>query len=293
MAQEYFLKKVNGIPADSSGNVVVDGGGGLEGTSYVFVQANGTDIENAIELQTAYNLAKTKSPSITNRIIVIAAPGNYNFTTNDFIMNTVYIDLISLDGNKSIVFNGVKTINITANDVFIKGINVLEKSFTIADDLNLLKIENCQGGDDSFGGGYGDSASGTFIDCQGGVNSFGDSASGTFTNCIGGDGSFGGDGGVASGTFTNCIGGDGSFGGDGGVASGTFTNCIGGEYSFGSSSASGTFTNCQGGSFSFGSTNKLKGKLYYCRLTSGTFKTVTAPGRTIYCIDGNNLPNNQ
>jgi len=37
-----------------------DAGGGLEGTDYVFVSANGTDTENAQELQDAYDLAKTK-----------------------------------------------------------------------------------------------------------------------------------------------------------------------------------------------------------------------------------------
>jgi len=37
----------------------------------------------------------------------------------------------------------------------------------------------------------------------------------------------------------------------------------------------------------------LSGKLYYCRLTYGTFKTVSLGGRTVLCIDGNNNQNNQ
>lgn len=51
---------------------------GLSGTNYVFVSTNGTDVENALELQSAYDKAKEMSPSSDNRITVVAAPGNYN-----------------------------------------------------------------------------------------------------------------------------------------------------------------------------------------------------------------------
>jgi len=332
--------------------------GGLAGTQYVFVQANGTDVENAIELQAAYDLAKTMSPTSTNRITIVTSPANYNFGSSDFTMDTQYIDLVSLDGNRSIVFNGENTINITANNVFVKGVDVLAKKFTIGNDLNFLIAENCKGGNLSFGaystasgtftnctggnlsfgGGGGGTASGTFTNCTGGDLSFGayGTASGTFTNCQGGSLSFGGRGtasgtftnctavdnsfggrGTASGTFTNCQGGSLSFGGLG-TASGTFTNCTGGNDSFGGrgtasgtftnctgvndsfggfGTASGTFNNCQGGDFSFGGSNTasgtLSGKLYYCRMTQGTFATVSSGGRTVLCIDGNDDQNNQ
>jgi hypothetical protein len=375
---------------------------GLGGTQYVFVAANGTDLQNAAELQAAYVTAQGMSPSITNRITVIAAPGNYNFSTANFEMNTDYIDLVSLDGNKSIVFNGSNTIEITTNDVFVRGVDVGTLNFTIANSLNLLRVENCSGGDNSFGGGGGGTADGTFTDCSGGDFSFGGNsgtasgtftnctgggrafgggggtASGTFTDCTGGNDSFGGGGGgtasgtftdctggdksfgtggTASGTFTNCSGGDKSFAGDGGTADGTFTDCSGTDFSFGGGgtadgvftnctggfdsfgggggtasgtftdcsgvnnsfgafgTASGVFTNCTGGKSSFGSGGTasgvfnsciggdrafggggggtLNGFLYYCRLTSGTFVTVSVGGRTMYCIDGNNNINNQ
>jgi hypothetical protein len=274
----------NGTP----GNPLVASGGGLEGTQYVFVQANGTDTENATELQAAYTLATTMSPSATNRITIVAAPGNYNFGTSAFVMDTQYIDLVSLDGNRSIIFNSSNsngTISITANDVFVKGVNVLTKNFTIGSNLNLLKVENCQGGNFSFGG-----------DPTFGSNPI--IVSGTFTDCVGGDVSFGYVG-IASGTFNNCVGEYASFGGDvgisgPGIASGKFTNCVGDAVSFGGfGTASGTFTNCQGGNTSFGGGGTLSGKLYYCRLTSGTFQTVSGGGRTIYCIDGVNNTNNQ
>ena len=352
---------------------------GLGGTQYVFVAANGTDLQNAAELQAAYVTAQGMSPSITNRITVIAAPGSYNFSTANFVMNTDYIDLVSLDGNKSIVFNGSNTIEITTNDVFVRGVDVGTLNFTIANSLNLLRVENCSGGDYSFGGDGG-TASGTFTDCSGGDESFGgyNLANGTFTNCSGGETAFGGSGGIASGTFTDCTGGGDSFGGGsgnadgvfnsctggdssfgtGGTADGTFTNCTGGDYSFGGDggtadgtftdctggfdsfgggggTAYGTFTDCSGGNGSFGAFGTaggifnnctggknsfgsegtasgvfnsciggdrafggggggtLSGFLYYCRLTSGTFLTVSVGGRTVLCIDGNNNQNNQ
>lgn len=298
-------------------------GGGLEGTNYIVVTANGTPTENSIELQAAYTQATTLSPSITNRITIVAAPGYYDFGSSAFTMNTQYIDLVSLDGNRSVIFNSANaagTISITANDVYVKGVDVETKNFTIGNNLNLLKIENCKGGNSSFGGGV--TVSGTFINCEGAVNSFGGggTASGTFTNCIGGSTSFGG-GATASGTFTNCTGGTASFGGGagasciasgifinckgasgsfgGGVSSGTFINCIGEDYcfggAFGSGTASGNFTYCIAADISFGKnvSGTLTGKLYYCRMTTGTFQTVSGGGRTIYCIDGSNNTNNQ
>jgi hypothetical protein len=322
------------------------------------------------------------SPFSTNRITIVAAPGNYNFDSSAFTMDTQYIDLVSLDGNRSVIFNSANaagTISITANDVFVKGVDVQTKKFTIATNLNLLKVENCVGGNNSFDAagfiGYGD-ASGTFTNCQGGIDSFGGNsgiASGTFTNCQGGNGSFGGlssgaafgnatgtftnclggdysfGTGTATGTFTNCVGGDYSFsigtangtftdctggnnsfgglsaggtftdcvggdysfgggapgppGGGPGDASGIFTNCVSGDYSFGGNlgsaflgTASGTFTNCVGGISSFGGATTsgiLTGKLYYCRLTSGPFQTVSGAGVTRLCLDGSNVENNQ
>lgn len=275
-------------------------GGGLEGTQYIYVTANGTDTENATKLQSAYDTAKTMSPSATNRITVICGNGNYNFSSN-FVMDTQYIDLVSLDGNRSIIFNGTGTISITANDVFVKGVDVGNKNFSIANGLNLLKVENCKGGTSSFGPSA--TVSGTFTDCQGGLYSFGGFgggiASGVFNNCIGGESSFGGLGGIASGTFTDCQGGNGSFGGieffGGATASGIFTNCQGGNLSFGGEgTASGTFTNCVGGNGSFaGGGGTISGKLYYCRLTAGAFTTVSGTGVTRLCIDGSNNENNQ
>jgi len=272
-------------------------GGRLEGTQYVFVAADGTDVQNAAELQAAYVTAQGMSPSITNRITVIAAPGNYNFGSTTFVMNTQYIDLVSLDGNKSVVFNSANslgTISITANDVFVKGVDVVNKRFTIASGLNLLKVENCKGGDNSFGSNV--TVSGTFTNCTGGSNSFGfgSDATGTFTNCTAGQGSFAMFA-NASGIFTNCSSTDGDIFGYSGTASGTFNNCTAGIFSFGCNGiANGIFTNCVADFDSFGGgMGFLEGLLYYCRLTNGSFQTVAFSGVTRLCIDGSNVINNQ
>jgi len=264
---------------------------GLGGTQYVFVTANGTNVQNAAELQAAYVTAQGMSPSITNRITVIAAPGNYDFSTANFEMDTQYIDLVSLDGNRSIVFNGLNTIDITANDVFVRGVDVGTLNFTLANSLNLLRVENCQGGDNSFGGQG--TASGTFTNCTGGFASFGGgggTANGTFTNCTGLVYSFGGDfGGIASGTFTDCIGTDYSFGGDGGTASGVFTNCQSGVDSFGGSggTASGVFTSCTGVDVSFGGQGTASGTFNSCTGGDESFGgTATASGVFTNCTGG-------
>jgi hypothetical protein len=260
------------------GVIPINSGVGIGGTLYSYVAGNGTPTENGAALTAAYTAAKAVSGlTATNRYKILVGTGKYQIT-GQFPINTEFIDFVSLTGDADVeITNGI---NVTANNVFLKGLVAGLKSslqsFQIATNLNLLICENCIGGDDSFGGGISDTASGTF------------------TNCIGGEFSFG-SGGTASGTFTNCIGGYGSFGG-GGTASGTFTDCQGGAYSFGggiSNTASGTFTNCIGGDNSFGGSGFLSGKLYYCRLTTGTFSTVSSGGRTYYCVDGNGNVNNQ
>jgi hypothetical protein len=245
----------------------------IDGTSFILVKGEGTAAENAAELQAAYDLAKTMSPSITNRITVIAAPGYYNFGDINFTMDTQYIDLVSLDGNRSIVFNSPAPfsdgrIRIDANDVFVKGVDLGSKPFGVVSPVtNLLKIEKCRGGDYSFGINGG-TLSGTFIDCVGGDYSFAGAsfgtASGIFTNCVGGEQSFGGFG-TASGTFIDCVGGEQSFGAQG-IASGTFINCVGGSNAFGGFGvASGTFTNCVGGFVSFGYNGPASGTFTDCK----------------------------
>jgi hypothetical protein len=259
----------------------IAGGGGLEGTNYLYVAADGTPVENATALRAAYTTAQGMSPSATNRITIIAGPGYYDLESTAFQLNTSYIDLVSLDGNRSVINASTDVVSgifsVTANNVYVHGINgagLNNCPFNIAGNLPNTIIKNCKGGPTSFGYQV-TPVSSTFIDCEAGIQSFGGNStsvvSGIFTNCTAGNESFGTtNGATASGTFRNCVAGTNSFGR---TASGTFIDCTAGAYSFGtnpsfgSGSASGTFTRCTAGSYSFG---------YGITTTSGTFTDCVA-----------------
>jgi hypothetical protein len=276
----------------------------------VNVKLTDSAVTNGQNLVEAYNYAKTLTPngaalSATNRVSVIIQPGNYTLAAT-LTVDTQFVDLIGLGAIKlrrgavPAVIIGGNSLSITANDVDIKGISVGSQTFAIANNLPLQVIEDCVGGNNSFNT---TTLAGTFINCKGGSNSFAGSsggsntASGTFINCEGGSNSFGAgfSGNVCSGIFVNCTVGNNQGFSTSGTASGTFTDCEGGGNAFGgtpfpASTASGTFTNCIGGSNAFGggSSGTATGSFYQCRLTSGTFKTVTGAGLMRNCIDGNN-----
>ena len=290
--------------------------GGLSGTSYVLVAGDGTAAENGTALQAAYAEAAALTPygaalSNTNRAWVVVAPGTYDTT---LVMDTQHVNVVSLDGEMSVRLTGI---NVTANNVLVRGIDVGTTNFLIGDDLTGLVAEKCRGGDNSFGGFASLVVSGTFIGCTGGVRAFGggggSTASGTFINCTGGGSAFSGGGGTPSGTFINCTGGSSGFDGVAsgvfvnctagnfaygfgfggfGTASGTFINCTAGNTSFGAGgTASGTFINCTAdadsfGATVFGSTGTLSGRVLYSRLTSGTFPTPSSGGLIRLSLDG-------
>jgi hypothetical protein len=292
------------------------GGGGLEGTNYIYVAANGTDVENAAELQAAYTTAQGMSPSATNRITIVAAPGYYNFGFSLFIMSTEYIDLVSLDGNRSIIFNSSDpggTIALNADNIYVKGVDTQTKGFYVLAGWAFgMKVENCKGGDDSFHN-TGSGSGGTFIDCDGGDRSFasgsGSIAAGVYINCTAGIRSFGNKG-TASGIFKNCTAGGGSFGANdqnqlgSATATGIFENCVcTGDTSFGSAlyfttgMAAGTFTNCTAIGNAFGSVGVASGIFTNCTTqgsntfadsgtASGTFRNCIAYGSGNFASSG-------
>jgi hypothetical protein len=239
---------------------------GTIGTSYIIVKATGSELENAIELQTAYDYATNATPngnalSYSNRFAVIIYPGIYQFD-DQFQINTEFVDVVSLSGKEVppvIIYGGIQ---VSAEDVVIKGL-LTDVKFSVESSF-YGTIENCWGGNFSFTPldyiNNQNTLNGIYINCKGGDYSFGfyQNTNGTFTDCTAGGYSFGGSDdntigvGYASGTFTNCTGGSYSFGGFG-QASGMFTNCTGGSYSFGyGCNATGTFTNCKGQEFCFG-----------------------------------------
>ena len=255
---------------DENGIEIPIGADGLGGTNYIFVKGDGTDVENAAELQAAYDEAVALAPStVEESITILVAPGLYNFGATPFVVDTDYINIIALSSNDNleygtsagqyVKFNSIDpngTILVDCDRNTIKGIDVGTKEFRIADNIGAIII-NCVGGDYSFGGVlFGDpplSITGTFINCQGGDFSFAGNgeALGTFINCRGGQESFGYD--FASGYFENCVGGDFSFA-FAGVMDGEFRNCRGGEGVFGTFGLiqNAELYSCQGGDFSFG-----------------------------------------
>jgi hypothetical protein len=276
------------------------GGGGLAGTNYIYVAANGTDTQNAAELQASYNTAKTLSPTSTNRITIVAGPGLYNFGASaNFVMDTDFIDLVSLDGNRSVIFNfddtentGFGTISITAANVFVKGVDVLNKNFTIAPYLYDLNLENCAGGDYSFGGADPEANPrpapvdiyGTFTNCKGGFRSFGTNNNlwGRYTDCVDAGQGFGAYGLCKYESFFERCGTD-SDGFGPSEQGATFISCYG-------TSAAGTFNSAFSG-FDYDENGQtvvrdLAGTYIGCFGGDGSF-TGNLTGQFINCIGGN------
>jgi len=276
----------------------------LSGSNYIFVEANGTPIQNANYLTASYDIAKLSTPTGSNRFSVLLGPGKYEFNS-DFVIDTPYIDVVSLTGDRDVYITGSGSIVIGTDNVYVKGIDVYDKNFTITSSFPNTIIKNCKGGDESFGGYASLSSSyiigSTFIDCEGGDYSFaggGGYAYGTFINCIGGEYSFGQ---YCDGTFTNCVGGDNSFAHQGNIEDGIFENCTGGEESFafqgdiGSNLGTPIMKNCTGGYGSFTGGGTIYGLLQTCKFTSPSddFSNLTAsiqPGGAIReCLNANNI----
>lgn len=272
-------------------------------------------------LLTKYTQAASLTPqgnalSATNRATLIIYPGVYTLSAQ-WNVNTEFVDIFCIGHqfrNPSVYFT-VSNMSVSANDVSITGIGSTTNTIQLSSSLPLNVFQNCAAIAGSFNNsiqtGY---ASGTYIGCLVSglglaIGAFGQIADGTFIDCKSTkSGSFGGSNtpninSIASGIFIRCETTNSASFGFGGGFSGTATDCIGGSNAFGANTLtpaigiSGTLTRCQGGSGSFGNggttSTKINGSLYFCRLTSGTFPTVTSPGITRVCLDGSNVQNNQ
>lgn len=135
-------------------------GGAMTGTNYVFVQGRGTPEQNAAELQSAYGKAKTMNPSVSNRITIVVAPGYYrgSGSVTELIIDTDYIDIVSLTGNRDIKVNNLMLI-INASKIFIKGVSTGSNMLKQGAGSAHCKYENCDGFDEN--GFY----LGTFYNC--------------------------------------------------------------------------------------------------------------------------------
>ena len=169
-------------------------------------------------------------------------------------MDEEYVDLVGLstvrsnqhiigetDGNDGVITQEVEEVRIENLTVELSGSSGDAAYYPTGENFDETIVRNCE-----------------FIAASGDSMRVGIEYQGVFENCKAGENSFGGgSGGEASGSFIQCIGGDGSFGGAGGTASGTFRDCIGGQKSFGGDTDGGdgsnaVFFNCEGGAYSFG-----------------------------------------
>lgn len=251
----------------------------------------------------ARNLTPNKqSLSSSNRAYFIIMPGKYTWgdpdtytvTINGF--DTPYIDILGIGSyvldrgclvsveidttafasafpvENNINIKGIKT---STGFGFQGGANVIENcdlqnssmttdSFTKITNCNNVSIEICDGVYVNCLGSFSNPI-GKFVNCQSDNNGFVD------INLNNGD----------SGQFISCIGGDNSF-----HSKGTFTNCVAGSGSFKRDELDANFDPL--------GLERTRGRLFYCRLTSGNFATIAGGGVIRYCINGSlsgvNLP---
>ena len=231
---------------------LADVGGGIEGSSYLYVTGNGTATENFAELTNAVVAAGAAAPygqplSATNRFRIIVGPGTYDDGFNVLTVYDQYVDIYSLTGECDVILP--QGIGVYTGNININGIDTVSSQFTILDSLSYLNISNCKAGDYSFGR----------TDIPGTTISLTDS---TFTNCIAGNYSFGGE-------LLLC----------------TFTNCTAGDYSFGYSlditanieSSNNTFENCSATNASFLVASGASGNVFF---NTNTFLNCTATNTT-------------
>jgi len=293
------------------------GGGGLTGSNFTVVSAAGTPTENATSLQAAYDAAKAIGGfTATNRYTIVVSPGYYSFPTT-FLLDTPYIDVVSLTGNRDVIIDlgGADAwptsnpntllpyINVSVDNIYVRGFDTvfapsaywggtIKYNFKIGNNLSNIVIENCEGGLFSFGGdpSFGSNpqtVSGTFIKCEGSFQAFagGGTAAGTFIDCYATEGENFGNWGTASGLFKNCEIGTGfsdkGFGTNG-LANGTFIECVCSSRLAGQGTAAGYFLRCKAELLFDSST--FTGQAYYCISTSSPLPAVSGGGITMYCM---------
>lgn len=117
----------------------------LKGRNYLFVIGDNKASLNSKELQQTIDLAKQIKPnkanrSATNQMNIMVAPGNYTFGATKLVLDTPYINLVSLTGNCDVFIDGI---SITGNNIFVRGIDTGANAFTITG--TGVTAEKCKG----------------------------------------------------------------------------------------------------------------------------------------------------
>ena len=171
----------------------------LGGPNYIFVNANGTQLENGQAVLDAYTLAQTLTPngspiSATNRVTILLSPGYYSFdeatTGNAFNIYTSFIDFVSLTGQPDVYFSSISVFGstIVGVDVTLVGIDTTRNNYyphaafaisSIGDaGSEYIVAKNCVGGDYSFSS-FSRGLYGVYDNCRGGDYSFCSTGDGT------------------------------------------------------------------------------------------------------------------
>ena len=240
---------------------------------------------------THWVLVENYDPSIylspTHRYTLVLLPGTH--LNADFTADEKYVDIVSLSGNRDV---NVRNFSITADDVYVHGLNCGSYTLSVAGSLSLTKIVNCIAtGQNSFGNN-GAVCTSTFVDCESGYYSFSPNGTcaGTYIRCKGTSCCFAYKG-NCSGMFTDCEVKDHGFASSEYVAgvtdytntcSGTFRRCIAGDRSFGYQgkiTTTAVFYSCVSGNGGFAgsialnviNTNVCAGTFYNCISQSKSF----------------------
>ena len=131
---------------------------------YLLVTSDITDTD-VLSANQDKMLVITEAQAKSVRTTVIVVPGEYTSGT-PFNVDTEGIDIVSLTGNEDVLLDGI---NVTANVVFIKGIDCGDNAFNVDNSLDLLICDTCKGGDYSFSA---QDLAGTYNICTGRAYSF-------------------------------------------------------------------------------------------------------------------------
>lgn len=161
----------------------------LGGENYIFVNSNGTPTENGQAVKDAYVAAQAMTPngavlSATNRVVILLAPGLYDFdedTYGPFQVNTSFIDFQSLSGERDVYFSSIDVVSYPAGiDARFSGIDTTvnsyyaHKAFAICTSGTVnenIIAKNCKGGSYSFSS-FSSGFVGLYEDCEAQDNSF-------------------------------------------------------------------------------------------------------------------------
>lgn len=162
----------------------------LGGENYIFVNSNGTPAENGAAVKSAYTAAQAMTPngnpsSTANRIVILLAPGYYSFNEavdGPFLINTAYIDFVSLSGNRDVYFSSIQVKSPSGNDtdIVLIGIDTTVNNYyshaafaiaSIAAPNEKIIVKNCKGGLYSFSS-FSSGFQGLYENCEASAYSF-------------------------------------------------------------------------------------------------------------------------